>query len=126
MKKLFSALAVITMTLAVLTGCGASDSANNESVPAETKSNETVVEEISELITEPETQTDIVDTKKIIDCSGTEVEIPTKIDKVVCTNPSAVAFMNAMGVDEKIVGTHGSILNQSWVHVFDEGRGSVW
>ena len=120
MKKLFSALAVITMTLAVLTGCGASDSTNNESVLAETKSNETVVEETTELITEPETQTDIVDTKKIIDCSGTEVEIPTKIDKVVCANPSAVAFMNAMGVDEKIVGTHGSILNQSWVHVFDE------
>lgn len=29
--------------------------------------------------------------------------------------------MNAMGLDNKIVGTHGSILNHSWVYVFDEG-----
>jgi iron complex transport system substrate-binding protein len=59
-------------------------------------------------------------TKIITDCSGAEVEIPSDLNKVVVTNPSAVAFMTAMGLSDKIVGTHGSILNQSWVYVFDE------
>lgn len=59
--------------------------------------------------------------KTITDCSGTQVEIPSEPTKVVVTNPAAVAFMNAMGLDSKIVGTHGSILNQSWVYVFDNG-----
>ena len=48
-------------------------------------------------------------TKKIVDCSGTEVEIPTKIEKMVVTSPSAVAFMSAMNLEDKLVGTHGSI-----------------
>ena len=98
MKRLFSTLAVITMTFGLLTGCGASNTANNESAPADTKSSETTtVNEASS--NEADTETDTAATKKIIDCSGTEVEIPTNIDKVVVTNPSAVAFMNAMGLD---------------------------
>ncbi len=59
-------------------------------------------------------------TKIITDCSGTQVEIPSNPSKVVVTSPSAVSFMNAMGLDDKIIGTHGSILNHSWVYVFDE------
>ena len=58
--------------------------------------------------------------KVITDCGGAQVEIPSEINKVVVTNPSACAFMTAMGLSDKIVGTHGSILNQSWVYVFDE------
>ena len=60
------------------------------------------------------------ETKTITDCSGTQVEIPYNPSRVVVTSPAAVSFMNAMGLDNKIVGTHGSILNQSWVYVFDD------
>ena len=60
------------------------------------------------------------ETKIITDCSGTQVEIPSNPSRVVVTSPAAVSFMNAMGLDNKIVGTHGSILNQSWVYVFDD------
>ena len=78
MKRLFSTLAVITMAFGLLTGCGASNTANNESAPADTKSSETTtVNEASS--NEADTETDTADTKKIIDCSGTEVEIPTNI-----------------------------------------------
>lgn len=59
-------------------------------------------------------------TRNITDCAGVEVEIPTEINRVVVTNPSAVAFMTAMGLENKIVGTHGSILNQSWVYEFSD------
>lgn len=126
MKRLFSTLAVITVTFGLLTGCGASNPSNNETAPVETKSSETTsVNDDASPEAEKEPQADTAATKKIIDCSGTEVEIPTKLDKVVVTNPSAVAFMNAMGLDDKIIGTHGSILNQSWVYVFDEGFNNV-
>ena len=64
-------------------------------------------------------------TKTITDCSGAQVEVPTNPSRVVVTSPAAVSFMNAMGLDNKIVGTHGSILNQSWVYVFDEYYSSV-
>ena len=60
-------------------------------------------------------------TRTIIDCSGAEVEIPDEINSVVATSPSAVAFMTAMKLDDLLVGTHGSILNQSWAYVFYEG-----
>ena len=58
-------------------------------------------------------------TRTITDCSGAKVEIPNEINKVVVTSPAAVAFMEGMGLTDKLVGTHGSILNQSWVHVFN-------
>lgn len=58
--------------------------------------------------------------KTITDCSGAQVEIPNDPSRVVVTSPAAVSFMNAMGLDSKIIGTHGSILNQSWVYVFDD------
>lgn len=59
--------------------------------------------------------------KTVVDCSGAEVVIPEEINKVVVTSPSAVAFMTAMGLADKLVGTHGSILNHSWAHVFYKG-----
>ncbi len=60
------------------------------------------------------------ESREITDCSGTKVTIPQEINRVVVTNPAAVAFMSAMGLSDKIVGTHGSILNHSWVYVFDK------
>ena len=57
-------------------------------------------------------------TKIITDCYGAQVEIPKEINKVVVTSPSAVAFMTAMGLDDKIVGTHGAVLNHFWIYEF--------
>lgn len=59
-------------------------------------------------------------TRTIVDCSGAQVEIPIEINRVVATSPAAVAFMTAMGVEDRLVGTHGSILNQSWVYIFSD------
>lgn len=60
-------------------------------------------------------------TRTIIDCSGAEVEIPKNIERVVCTNAAAVPFLVGMGVEEKIVGAHGSTLGHSWAPIFYEG-----
>jgi len=60
------------------------------------------------------------ETQTIRDCSGAEVEIPLEPSKVVVTTPAAVAFMTAMNLDDKLVGTHGSILNHSWVYEFSD------
>ena len=69
MKRLFSTFAVITMTFGLLTGCGASNTANNESTPAESKSSETTtVTEVSSPEEKTEPQADTATTKKIIDC----------------------------------------------------------
>ena len=59
-------------------------------------------------------------TKTITDCYGAQVEIPKNINKVVVTSPSAAAFMTAMGLDNKIVGAHGSILNHFWIYEFSD------
>lgn len=58
--------------------------------------------------------------KIITDCAGALVEIPSDIQKVVVTSPAAVAFMRAMGLDGKIVGTHGSVLNHFWIYEFSD------
>ena len=42
----------------------------------------------------------------ITDCAGVEVEIPEKIERVVCISASAVPFLVGMGVEDKIVGAH--------------------
>lgn len=60
-------------------------------------------------------------TRTITDCAGVEVEIPTDIEKVVCTSASAVPFLLGMGVEEKIIGAHGSTLGHSWAPVFYDG-----
>ena len=119
MKKCFSKFVVITITLGILTGCGVSNNSENNTSSNDVVNTKATSNESANNGTTVNTTTS--ETKIIVDCSGTKVEIPSKLDKVVVTNPSAVAFMNAMGLDDKIVGTHGSILNQSWVYVFDEG-----
>ena len=57
----------------------------------------------------------------ITDCAGVEVEIPKNVNRVVCTSASAVPFLLGMGVEDTIVGAHGSTLGQSWASVFYEG-----
>ena len=57
----------------------------------------------------------------ITDCAGIEVEIPDNVDRVVCTSASAVPFLLGMGVEDTIVGAHGSTLGQSWASVFYDG-----
>ena len=59
--------------------------------------------------------------RTITDCAGTEVEIPENIERVVCTSASAVPFLLGMGVEDKIVGAHGSTLGHSWAAVFYDG-----
>ena len=60
-------------------------------------------------------------TRTITDCAGVEVEIPENVGKVVCTSASAVPFLLGMGVEDKIVGAHGSTLGHSWAAVFYDG-----
>ena len=59
-------------------------------------------------------------TNIVTDCAGAQVEVPKEIHRVVVTSPSAVAFMIAMNLGDKLVGTHGSVLNQSWAYIFYE------
>ena len=61
------------------------------------------------------------ETREIIDCSGAEVDIPDKVERVVCTSASAVPFLLGMGVEDKIVGAHGSTLGHSWAQFFYDG-----
>lgn len=101
-NKRISMLIIATFTLSCLSGCGTTNNTNTESIVTESYAKDSSSSENSSNSTKPSVATA---TKKIVDCSGTEVEIPTDINKVVVTNPSAVAFMNAMGLDDKIVGT---------------------
>ena len=59
--------------------------------------------------------------RTITDCAGIEVEIPEKIERVVCTSASAVPFLLGMGVEDTIIGAHGSTLGHSWASVFYDG-----
>ena len=93
MKKFSALIMTLALMCGLLTGCG--------SKPGET--------------------TDNGAGKVITDCAGVEVEIPEKIDRVVCTSASAVPFLLGMGVEDTIVGAHGSTLGQSWASVFYEG-----
>lgn len=60
-------------------------------------------------------------TRVITDCSGTDVEIPQNVERIVCTSASAVPFLLGMGVEDKIIGAHGSTLGHSWAAVFYDG-----
>ena len=52
--------------------------------------------------------------RTIIDMSGNSVELPEKIDRVICTSQNALEFMVAMGLEDKIIGVHKSIFNHTW------------
>ena len=50
----------------------------------------------------------------IIDMSGSTVELPEKLDRVICTSQNALEFMVAMGLEDKIIGVHKSVFNHTW------------
>ena len=93
MKKFLTLIMSLVLLCGLLTACGA-------------KSTESTNENNGKIIT---------------DCAGVEVEIPENVDRVVCTSASAVPFLLGMGVEDKIVGAHGSTLGHSWASVFYDG-----
>lgn len=93
MKKISALIMTLALMCGLLTGCG--------SKPAESTDNSAG--------------------RVITDCAGVEVEIPENVDRVVCTSASAVPFLLGMGVEDKIVGAHGSTLGHSWAAVFYDG-----
>jgi len=99
MKKTVSLFAALMLSAVLVSGCGVSE--NNNSAENSTDNSKSSVE--------------------VVDCSGRNVEVPADIDKIVCTSPSAVAFLVAMGEEENIVGAHGSTLGHSWAPVFYDG-----
>lgn len=95
MKKLVSIAATVALIMS-LTGCGAG---NQQTDPVATEKAETTTE--GNANSEKET-------KIITDHAGVEVEIPTKIDRVVLGNilPLASVLTVYLGGTDKIVGMH--------------------
>ena len=59
------------------------------------------------------------DTAHIItDCSGANVELPSDVKRIVSTNNAFCAFMTAMGLQDRLIGAHGSFILHSWTNVF--------
>ena len=73
------------------------------------------------LLTSCSTEASKNSSRRITDCAGAEVEIPENVERVVCTSASAVPFLLGMGVEDKIIGAHGSTLGHSWASVFYDG-----
>lgn len=92
MKKIASLIMALALICGSLVGCGTGSSESAEN-----------------------------SNRVITDCAGVEVEIPKNVNRVVCTSASAVPFLLGMGVEDTIVGAHGSTLGQSWASVFYEG-----
>ena len=57
----------------------------------------------------------------VTDMSGAEVEISSEINRVISVNQAFCGFMTAMGIPDKLIGSHGSVLNHSWSPIFYEG-----
>lgn len=55
------------------------------------------------------------ETVTVTDMEGTQVTIPTDVDKVACISPSATDLMIAFGLGDKIVGTYRSFMYNPWV-----------
>lgn len=91
MKRITTIIVTLALICGLLVGCGSNSKENANS------------------------------SRTIIDCAGVEVVIPESVERVVCTSASAVPFLLAMGVEDKIVGAHGSTLGHSWASVFYDG-----
>ena len=52
--------------------------------------------------------------KEIVDMAGVTVEMPEKINKVICTTQNAMEFMVAMGLEDKLIGIHNSVFVHAW------------
>ena len=51
---------------------------------------------------------------EITDMAGVKINIPDNITKVICTSQNAVEFMVAMGLEDKLIGVHRSVLSHAW------------
>lgn len=65
------------------------------------------------------------DTMIIKDCSGAEVEISKNINKIIAPNQPFCEFLIAMGLGDKLIGSHGSVIGHSWASHFKEDILSV-
>lgn len=54
------------------------------------------------------------ETVTVTDMEGTQVTIPTDVDKVACISSSATDLMIAFGLGDKIVGTYRSFKYNPW------------
>lgn len=111
MKKIVSLVVAAALTFS-LGGCGKKD---NETVTDNSAEIVTEIQTEEQLESAAQTNTDATstdaeegDTKIIVDHAGVEVEIPTKIDRVVVGNvlPLASVLTVYLGGTDKIVGIH--------------------
>lgn len=56
-------------------------------------------------------------TRKIVDITGAEIEIPNKIDEVVNLFPFGCQLMIGLGLDEYLVGISDSTIETAWLEV---------
>lgn len=102
MKKIIAVCLICTQMLA-LAACGLT----NERTTTEKEAIQTTqaVEEVSESMENSEEK---AETKIVVDHAGVEVEVPTKIDRIVVGNtlPLASVLTVYLGGAEKIVGLH--------------------
>ena len=55
----------------------------------------------------------------VTDCSGAKVTLPKDISNVICIDQSFCAFMTGMGLSNKLIGVHGSVIYHVWAPYFD-------
>ncbi len=58
-----------------------------------------------------------VSTRKIVDITGAEIEIPNKVDEVVNLFPFGCQLMIGLGLDEYLVGISDSTIETAWLEV---------
>ena len=87
MKKFISIIMVIVIVASMLTACSFNKTDNDES------------------------------TRKIVDITGAEVEIPNIVDEVVNLFPFGCQLMIGLGLDEYLVGISDSTIETAWLEV---------
>lgn len=55
----------------------------------------------------------------VTDCSGAQVSLSKNISNVICIDQSFCAFMTGMGLSDKLVGVHGSVIYHAWSPEFN-------
>lgn len=65
------------------------------------------------------------DVNIVTDSSGAEVTLSKDISRVICINQSFCGFMTGMGLSDKIVGVHGSVIYHAWSPAFDSVYSNV-
>lgn len=117
MKKLVSMILTGVLVLS-LTGCASTDNAA-QTAPAEVnvtaETTENVTEnEVADLVETTEVSEEVAEeatTRTIVDHEGTEMEIPTDIDRIVVgTWPIAAQLSAYLGSGEKIVGVAPAVM----------------